>query len=181
MAGIFGYTKFKAFDTNGALLAGGKLYTYQAGTSTPATTYFDNTLSPGSAHTNPILLDSIGEALIWGTGPYKFTLTDANDVPIWTVDNVIPNGVELPLSIPNGGTGATTTASARSALGLSSFATYAPLANTLIYIDNVGNISSVALGSAGTVLVSQGATSAPKFSAASSSFTYTDAQYIGAI
>ena len=44
-------------------LAGGKVFTYEAGTTTKATTYTDHTgLTP---NTNPIILDSEGECDIW--------------------------------------------------------------------------------------------------------------------
>ena len=40
------------FDNNGNVLSGGKIYTYQAGTTTPAATYTDNL---GSAvNSNPL-------------------------------------------------------------------------------------------------------------------------------
>jgi len=77
------------FDANGNPLAGGKLYTYQAGTTTPQATYTD---SGGlTANSNPIVLDANGEAAVW-LDPilsYKFVLKNSSDVTQWTVDNVI--------------------------------------------------------------------------------------------
>lgn len=78
------------FDNNGVILSGGKLYTYAAGTSTPATTY---TSSAGNvAHTNPIVLDSAGRvpSEIWLTSgsSYKFILKTSADVTIGTYDNI---------------------------------------------------------------------------------------------
>lgn len=75
------------FDDNGAFLVGGKLWSYIAGTTTPLATYSDpDGLSP---NTNPIILDSRAEANIYlGNSTYKFVLTDANDVTIWTKDDV---------------------------------------------------------------------------------------------
>lgn len=79
--------KFQAFDHNGDPLTGGKLYTYLAGTTTPKTTYSDVELE--TANSNPIVLDSRGEAVpIFGFGWYKFVLKDANDVLIWTFDDI---------------------------------------------------------------------------------------------
>lgn len=68
---------------------GGKLYTYQAGTSTPQATYTDSTGSTPNA--NPVVLDANGEASVWAdpTLSYKFILQDSNGVQQWTVDNVI--------------------------------------------------------------------------------------------
>lgn len=77
------------FDTNGAPLAGGKLYSYIAGTSTPSATYQDE--SGFTPNSNPIILDADGYANVWisvGGGFYKFVLNDVNDVTQWTVDNV---------------------------------------------------------------------------------------------
>ena len=80
------------FTNTGAVLTGGKLYTYLAGTTTPTPTY---TTSAGNvARTNPIVLDAAGRVPsggeIWITDgiTYKFVLTDSNDVLIGTYDNV---------------------------------------------------------------------------------------------
>ena len=78
--------KFHATDDDGNPLVGGKLYAYVAGTSTPKDTYTDYGL--GTANTNPVILDARGECDLWGDGNYKLTLTDANDVQIWSVDNI---------------------------------------------------------------------------------------------
>jgi len=79
--------KMQFFDINGDPLVGGKVYTYEAGTTTPLTTYTDNT--GASANPNPVILNARGEASIWlGAGIYKFRLTDANDVELWTVDYI---------------------------------------------------------------------------------------------
>ena len=80
------------FDNSGNVLTGGKLYTYLAGTTTPAVTYTTN--SGVTAHSNPIILDAAGRISgsgeIWLTAgvQYKFVLTDANNVQLWTVDNL---------------------------------------------------------------------------------------------
>jgi hypothetical protein len=51
------------------------------------TTYTDS--SGTAANTNPIILDSRGEANVWlGGAIYKFILRDADDALIWTVDNI---------------------------------------------------------------------------------------------
>lgn len=71
----------------GVPLSGGKVYTYAAGTTTPQATYTDAT--GATPNPNPIILDSRGETSIWlGSATYKFKLTDANDVEIWTVDYI---------------------------------------------------------------------------------------------
>lgn len=74
------------FDAAGAPLVGGKVYTYEAGTSTPKATYTD---AAGTVpNTNPVILNSRGEATIFWDGAYKVVLRDASDVTIWTQDNV---------------------------------------------------------------------------------------------
>lgn len=76
------------FDITGAPLAGGLLYTYAAGTSTPQDTYTD--ASGTIANTNPIVLNTRGEAAIWlgMSASYKFILKDSVGVLIWTADNI---------------------------------------------------------------------------------------------
>jgi len=78
--------KFQAFDSSGVPLAGGKLYSYLPGTTTSKATYSDRNLS--TPNTNPVILDSRGEATIYGSGLYKLVLKDSSDVTIWTMDNV---------------------------------------------------------------------------------------------
>lgn len=82
-------------DNNGNALAGGQLYTYQAGTSTLQPTYTDSTGL--TANTNPIVLNARGEANIWVTSgqAYKFALYDSLSNLIWTVDNIIDAGAAL--------------------------------------------------------------------------------------
>lgn len=74
-------------DGNGDPLAGGKLYTYYAGTLNPAVTYSD---SGGTENANPVILDANGACDLWLSDAitYKFALTDANDVAIETVDDI---------------------------------------------------------------------------------------------
>lgn len=87
MAVVTPTPKAQFFYADGTPLVGGKVYTYAAGTTTPQTSYTDYTgITPNE---NPVILDSRGEANIWlGELSYKFRLTDANDVEIWTVDFV---------------------------------------------------------------------------------------------
>jgi len=79
--------RLQFFANDGSPLVGGKLYTYAAGTTTPLATY---TTSTGLiANTNPIILDSRGEASVWlGSSKYKFVLKTAADVEIWTQDQL---------------------------------------------------------------------------------------------
>ena len=89
MAVVSPTAKAQFIDAAGIPLAGGFVYTYVAGTTTPQATYTDSAAS--TPNSNPIVLDSRGEANIWLTGAsYKFKLTDANNTEIWTVDNIAP-------------------------------------------------------------------------------------------
>ncbi len=87
------------FYNNGAPVAGGKLFTYIAGTTTKQSAYADNA---GTALSNPIILDSQGRPTTNGTTitpvflqvgqSYKFVLAPSTDTdppssPIWTADN----------------------------------------------------------------------------------------------
>ena len=88
---IFGGVGAQFFDNNGNPLSGGKIYTYEAGTTTPLATYTSST--GNTAHTNPIILDSggrvpSGEIWLNYANLYKFVLNTSADVTIATYDNV---------------------------------------------------------------------------------------------
>jgi len=71
---------------DGLPLVGGRLYTYDAGTSTPRPTYAD---AAGTVpNTNPVILDARGEATVFWSGAYKVELRDAANALVWTVDGV---------------------------------------------------------------------------------------------
>jgi len=82
------------FNNSGVPLAGGKLFTYAAGTTTPQVSYTTN--AGNVSHSNPIILDSAGRVPggeIWITSQaYKFVLKDSLDVLIATYDNIIGIG-----------------------------------------------------------------------------------------
>jgi hypothetical protein len=80
------------FNNDGVPLAGGLIYTYLAGTNTPASTY--TTGAGNVAHSNPIVLDSAGRVPtgeIWLTDSvsYKFVIKDVNLALIGTYDNIV--------------------------------------------------------------------------------------------
>lgn len=93
LAPIFG-AGWQAFNNQGAVLAGGKLYTYAAGTTTLSTSWADpGQLTPNA---NPIIMDSAGRSPneIWlqqGIA-YKFVLQDSTGSPIgYAWDNIVGN------------------------------------------------------------------------------------------
>lgn len=98
---------FQFFTNNGAPLNAGKIYTYQAGSSTPLATYTTN--SGLVANTNPIILGTDGRPAneIWLTEGffYKFILKDSDDVTIQTYDNlygIIGTAPTPPTPLPSG-------------------------------------------------------------------------------
>jgi hypothetical protein len=88
---IFGGVGAQFFDNNGVILTGGKIYTYEAGTTTPLASYTSS--SGNTAHTNPIVLNAAGRVPsggeIWiALRLYKFVLETSTGVLIATYDNV---------------------------------------------------------------------------------------------
>ena len=72
------------------LLPGGKVWTYESGTSTPLATCTD--AGGGTAASNPIILDSNGQATIWLTDGlvYRVNILDADDAQQsgWPIDGI---------------------------------------------------------------------------------------------
>ena len=78
------------FTDDGAVLSGGKIFSYAAGTTTPETTY---TSSAGTvANANPIILDSDGrlpnDMWLSEDTTYRFVLQDSDDVQLGSYDNI---------------------------------------------------------------------------------------------
>lgn len=90
MSRIIGSPKFMAFDNNGDPLVNGKLYSYIAGSLTPLATYptLADAAALTNANSNPITLDSRGEANVVISGSTKLILKDSNLNTIWSVDSI---------------------------------------------------------------------------------------------
>jgi len=90
MANFLGTPKLQYFDNNGDPLSGGLLYSYYTGTTTAKATYptLADALAGTNANTNPVVLDSRGEANVVMSGSYKFVLKTSAGTTLWTVDNV---------------------------------------------------------------------------------------------
>ena len=88
MASLTPTPKQQIFGSDGLPLVGGKIYTYSAGTTTPLATYTD--AGGLTANTNPIILNSLGQANIWlaSASSYKFSVYTSADVLLYTVDNI---------------------------------------------------------------------------------------------
>lgn len=87
------------FDVDGLPLAGGKIYSWVAGTSTPQALYTDSGLSV--PYSNPIILDAygrVGPMYMVASPAYKISLTDASTVtqPGWPVDDVTAPQTQAP-------------------------------------------------------------------------------------
>ena len=126
--------KLRFEDGNGNPLSGGKLFTYQAGTTTKQTTYTDQT--GGTPNANPIILDSRGEANVWLTPgqAYKFVLSPSTDTdpptnPIYTVDQLSGNGSVASITCNNQVTCTPSSITGNGTVGLSPIATGSVLCN----------------------------------------------------
>jgi len=86
MAALLPEGKQSFVNNAGLPLVGGKVYTYDAGTNNPRTTWAD--AGEAAPNPNPVVLDARGEATIFWRGNYKIILRDASENLIWTVDNV---------------------------------------------------------------------------------------------
>ena len=126
------------FDNNGNPLAGGKIFTYLAGTTTNATTY---TSSNGSiAHSNPIILDGAGRVPsgeIWLTDgiTYKFVVQDSANNLIGTYDNLV--GINSNFVAFTNSQEIQTATAGQTVFNLTTM-TYAPGTNSLsVFVDGV--------------------------------------------
>lgn len=83
--------------------AGGLLYTYELGTTTPKETHadYDQTV----LNTNPIELDSSGrvETPVWGDGEYTLVLTNADDEVIKTWESRPEQPAATVVPVPDAG------------------------------------------------------------------------------
>lgn len=80
--------KFKAWDPDTGLpLAGGKVYTYEAGgTVTNKATYADE--NQAAENTNPVILNDYGEADIYLAGSYSIEVKKPDGTLVWSKDPV---------------------------------------------------------------------------------------------
>lgn len=82
-------------DANGDPLNGGKVYVYQAGTTTDDSSYptYADALAGTNANANPVVLDSAGRAQVWlqATRLYKIVVKDSTGATtIQTMDSYSP-------------------------------------------------------------------------------------------
>lgn len=87
MATLATNVSFQCFGPDGKPLAGGKVYSYAAGTTTNKATY--TTMAGTVANPNPIILDQNGKAKIFlGDGAYRLRIFDKNGALIDDIDQI---------------------------------------------------------------------------------------------
>lgn len=87
MATLATNVSFQCFGLDGKPLAGGKVYTYSAGTTTSKATY--TTMAGTVANPNPVILDQNGKAKIFlGDGSYRLQIKDSSDALIDDIDQI---------------------------------------------------------------------------------------------
>jgi hypothetical protein len=75
MVALLQLPEIQLIDANGNPLVGASVHTYIPSSTTPKTTWSN---SGGTvANTNPIVTDSAGRAIVWGTGSYRLIINDA--------------------------------------------------------------------------------------------------------
>jgi len=162
-AALFNYPKFKAVTSTGAALTGGLVYTYNSGSTTPKATYSDRAMT--TPNTNPVVLDSRGEATIYFNGTYKVVLKSSTGVTQWTMDKVAgitPTGESYEVQAIDYGsstcTGATISA-ALTAIGVSTKTTLILTSCTWVISANTdwSTYTNVALKFAPGAVISNGA------------------------
>ena len=152
MALLLGSVIFQAFDDSGNPLSGGKVHTYEPGTTTNKATYptIADANAGTNANANPVILDSRGEANIVLAGETKIVLKDSDDVTIYTVDNVAAGARDITDDNGNELLTFTTTASAVNHVDITNAATTgAPL----IAADGTDTNISLSLSGKGTGVV----------------------------
>ncbi len=111
--------RYRSYLTTGAVNNGGKIYFYAAGTTTAKDTYQDAEATTPSA--NPVVLDTRGEAAIYGRGAYKIVEKTSADVQIGDAQDgiLLPEITDVALGLLND----STTTDMRTTLGLGTAAT----------------------------------------------------------
>lgn len=72
--------RFVVEDANGAPVSGALIHTYIPGGTTPKASWQD--AAETIPNSNPIVCDSAGSCLLYGSGSYQLTVTDANGVAV---------------------------------------------------------------------------------------------------
>lgn len=81
MAALLPNAEQTFLDENGDPIAGGFVYMYVPGTTTPKDTWSD--AAQTTNNTNPIILDSAGRAIIYGVGNYRQIVLRSDNSLVW--------------------------------------------------------------------------------------------------
>jgi len=107
-------SRYRGYKDDGTVNSGGLIYFYAAGTTTAKDTYQDAEAT--TANANPVVLDTRGEADIFGKGAYKIVEKDSDETQLGdAVDGVLlPEITDTALGLLNDAT----VADMRTTLGL---------------------------------------------------------------
>lgn len=96
MLTLFNLGITQPLGNDGAPVPGGKLTFYVAGTTTKKDTFADALGT--TPNTNPVILDAYGRAVIFldNDEAYDVLFTDADDVEIWTLEDVMAAAPAVP-------------------------------------------------------------------------------------
>lgn len=146
-------------DTNDAVLSGGLVFTYDTGTTNKQVVWKDK--AKVAAHTNPIVLDSRGEAEIWFDGTLDLVTAPAGDTdpPTSPIETIV--GVQSSIiPVSSSGTGVVVNPSFEADGTLLLDWVSAPAAGATITVDTVDSVDGsnvakfLAAGSGGGSLTS---------------------------
>lgn len=133
-------------DNNGLPLSGGQVFFYIPNTTTLKATYQDS--GQTVLNSNPVILDSAGRAVIYGTGAYSQVLRDSLGNLIWSANTTDPS------STANGFTwgGTTTGVPNAQVFGTSTFS--ASAGQAVAFIAGLTNTGAMTLQNPGGIAIS---------------------------
>jgi hypothetical protein len=147
MANRFFNPNVQYFDNSGNPLAGGFLYFYTTGTSTPVDTYSESTATTPNA--NPVVLDSAGRAghiFLSSSVTYKVVCKDSAGNTIWTADPFVDPAANVTAAVqaiagnPNG-----SLAGNAGSVGGSGASLAYDITNSLLYVCTTTGTSTTAV------------------------------------
>ena len=115
-AAILPNARTQFIDANGAPLVGGTVGFYVPSTLTNKGTWKDS--GKTISNTNPVVLDALGSALIWGSGSYREILKNSSGAVVWDGLTTSVGGAISSITAGTGLTGGTITTTGTLALDL---------------------------------------------------------------
>ena len=140
MPAILGLGKTSFTDANGAPLSLGNVYYYVPGTTTAKTTWSD---SAGTVpNSNPVALDSRGQAVVWGSGSYRQIVQNSVGVTIW--DQVVSSDEYVITTAMQPVVGAASTSAALTLLGGQTAAQVTTAVNAAVLVETTRALAAEA-------------------------------------